>query len=349
MNNRFLGRRDFLRTALLGTISAAASGQRGLLDFGRGAGAKKELRVAISDWLPSFLADGIRHSYLAPLSTALGVELIVSRVPNHEMLLNIPASPYDLYVTSASFHSWLHNEHVFFGPLPYGLSREAKTAWLVSHEGRRLQEEFFGHMGLTPHVLGVGSDVVGCFSRRELLTPESLKNASIANRDARSQWFRGQGMRVQALLPKQQADALSSGQLDLSEILSPSVSNFLGPKNLTDLSYYIFPHVKTAPTVFALWKTDHLAELARREGGRIERVRNDALEAVSRQWLDHEERGLRMISASYNVKVMPDEIIEVFRKPAMTYRQSLMRRSPLAWRINHVYERFPHSIQGLIA
>ena len=303
----------------------------------------------MSDWIPTSLARDIEVNYLQPMAHLLNRSLVVTSVKNASLfsdtatgLLN---SDFDGAVTSTSFHSWLHAEHVCMGPLPFGLSKEEKAHWLLSSQGQELQNQFFGFLGLSPQVVGIGTDLFGAFSKSKIDSVQSLRGHSrsrnsIAFSDARAAWFIRQGLSVQKIAPFEQAAELNRGTLHISEPLSPSGALGLIESHLRrdeNWTYNLFPKIRTAPTVFCLWrktKWDQHSfglEPERRALGRA------GFERVSREWTTREEKALSDIASRNSVHEIPSQVVDLFKGEAQLLHQLLAQRSPFAHSLVQVH------------
>jgi TRAP-type mannitol/chloroaromatic compound transport system substrate-binding protein len=314
------------------TVAAAASSFMPVIQ-GLNVLSSRPLRIAVSDHLPDFLVKHVFETYAKPLALAEGRQIVFETVSNDDMLTNLDAKPFDGFITSPSLHSWLYQEHNFFGALPYGLTRSEKMRWLISDEGQALQQEFFGHLNLRPVALAIGADTMGCFAKKSIQSASDLRGLSIASSDLRGQWFARQGMKVSDLTPTQQIEHLNQGSLDISDIYPADASSFIAAQlnETADFSYWLFPEIKTAPTVYMLWKKSSWNEEL--QSKHRDEIAVESLLQVSQRWNLHQEHILKQISRYYPVHQVPNSVVDLFRKDAQELHRQLAARNDFSARI----------------
>ena len=349
MSRDLQNRRNFLVAAVLGTTTIASGTQLfSLLNKAPHKNTlnplRNSLRIGFSDWIPTYLAREIEMSYLRPMAQRAGRSLEIVKVANFSLLENLS---FDAVVTSTSFHRTLSPEHAYFGAVPFGLTRQRKIDWLFSADGQRHQDLFFAQLGFKPQLIGMGSDQMGSFAKIKINSPEALLGSpkgisnsahSIAISDLRATWFARLGLRVSRLHPAAQIEALKRGVLDISEPVSP-VASFASlcasSGTHSDGSgeswiYNLFPKIRTAPTVFCLWRKPTSELLLADLKSEVESMGRTGFEKVSSTWVERESQALTQIGTNHSIFEIPSSVIDLFQADANRYHLLLARQSAFA-------------------
>jgi hypothetical protein len=219
------------------------------------------------------------------------------------------------------------------GSLPFGLAREKKRLWLLSSEGQALQDQFFGFLGLSPQIIGIGSDKFGSFSKIKIDSEPKLSGRSIALSDLRAAWFNRRGLSVRRLHLFEQARELNQGRLDISEPFPPTLSLFAIEGHLDkqeSWTYNLFPKIRTAPTLFCLWNKSVWSQPSVAMEGTHREIGRRGFEKISHEWMAREDQALVEIGHRHFIHEMPDSIVDLFKAEADRYHNLVARRSCLA-------------------
>jgi TRAP-type mannitol/chloroaromatic compound transport system substrate-binding protein len=337
MTRELQNRRHFLISAATGAAALASARFFSVRQLKNDDKFNGKFNIGISDWIPAALVKDAEAYYLQPIAKLFGKDLQITRVKNSDLFpddLNGVLNPkLDAAVTSTSFHSWLYAEHACLGSLPFGLAREKKQQWLLSSEGQALQDQFFGFLGLSPQIIGIGSDKFGSFSKVKIDSEPNFRGRSIALSDLRAAWFARQRLSVRPLHPFEQASELNQGRLDISEPYPPTLSVFAIERHLDkqeSWTYNLFPKIRTAPTLFCLWNKSVWSQTSVAMKGAHREIGRRGFEKISHEWIAREDQALAEIGHRHFIHEIPDSIVDLFKADADRYHNLVARRSYLA-------------------
>jgi TRAP-type mannitol/chloroaromatic compound transport system substrate-binding protein len=328
-------RRDLLKASAFGAVALTAANPFDVVSSL--TGQNLNFKIGMNSWLPSAVKSEIHQLYRSSRTAHSFSFESISTVPSFSEFFK--TSPYDALITSPALHPGLNKDYLFFGGLPYGYEQAQQAKWLTSPESRQLQKEFFAQLGATPQLLGMGSASMGFFSKCELNQVSDYFQKTIAVSGVRSSWFSKHGAIPRSLTPLQQQQQLKDGNLDISNIYPASVAQYVGTELGPEFSFTLFPRVKTAHTVYILWKSK-VWERLEAEQPRLEEISHRAFARVSEQWRRQELQKLSEIQRRFEVKSVPQSMVEAFKEQAQEFTHALAARSPYSQKLAQVHSEF---------
>ncbi len=224
-------RRDFLKTAGVGTAAAAAAAT-----LSAPAIAQNVLKwKMVTAWPKNLPGPGVAAQMLADRITALSggrieVQLFAAGelVPGNGVFDAVSEGTAQLYHAVPAYWGSKSKGILLFGSQPFGLRADEQVGWLRYGGGQELYDEIYGNFGLKPFLCGNSGPQWAGWFRNEIKSVDDLKGLRFRTTGLASEMCAKLGMAVQAMGGRDMFQALQSGALDAGEFIGPWSDSALG-------------------------------------------------------------------------------------------------------------------------
>jgi len=221
-------RRDFLKTAAIGSAAAATLATPAI------AQDKRQWKM-VTAWPKNLPGPGVAAQMLADRITALSggrieVKLFAAGelVPGRGVFDAVSEGTAELYHAVPAYWGSKSKGILMFGSQPFGLRADEQVGWLTHGGGQALYDEMYGRFGLKPFLCGnSGPQWQGWFNK-EINSVDDLKGLRFRTTGLASEMCAKLGMAVQAMGGRDMFQALQSGALDAGEFIGPWTDSALG-------------------------------------------------------------------------------------------------------------------------
>jgi TRAP-type mannitol/chloroaromatic compound transport system substrate-binding protein len=200
------------------------------------------LRTSWRSDMPGFAAAAERLA--ARINQLCGGRLKVSVLPAASSVQafsvfdDVSAGRAEMAHTSAQFWAGKSLAAPFFSSVPFGMTSDETTSWLLAGEGLALWRELYGHFGLVPFPVGnTGAQLAGWF-KREVKSLRTLRKLKMRLTGLGAQVWQRIGGTVIAMDGADLVAALNADTLDAAEWLGPWNDLQLGLHMAAGFYYY---------------------------------------------------------------------------------------------------------------
>ncbi len=223
-------RREFLKSAAVGTVAAGAS------TLAAPAIAQDKMRwKMVTAWPKNLPGPGVAAQMLADRITSLSggrieVELFAAGeiVPGNGVFDAVSEGTAELYHAVPAYWGSKSKGILLFGSQPFGLRADEQFGWLAHGGGQELYDEIYGNFGLKPFLCGNSGPQWQGWFRNEINSVDDLKGLRFRTTGLASEMCSKLGMAVQAMGGRDMFQALQSGALDAGEFIGPWTDSALG-------------------------------------------------------------------------------------------------------------------------
>lgn len=348
-----MDRRSFLRTSALGGTAAAAST---LAAPAIAQGGGKQLTI-VSTWPRDFPGLGTSAQRLAQSITdmsdgAFNVEYFAAgeRVGAFDVFDEVASGNSQAYIGAEYYWSGKHPGFNYFTSVPFGMSTEEWTAWIMFGGGQELWDELSGEFGLKCLTCGSTGTQAGGWFNKEMESPDDFKGLKMRIPGLGGQVMSKLGASTVSLPGGQIYENLVSGAIEATEWVGPYNDYFMKFYEAAKYYYTGGVHEPGGGLGFGMNKSWWEGLSSTEQAILRAACHQEHVAAHSEAWAKNGEYMKKLVDEQgVEVRAFNDDIWDAFGEASAEVFEEVRDHSELAAKIDTGFQEKLREIGGTIA